>query len=480
MIQDRKQFLRLAGLFLFALAIHLAGTWILPLVDRDETWYAEVSREMNQRGDYIVAYFNNGFWLEKPPMLYWCQSAAYKIFGANEFAARFPAALAAALTALVIFGFCTRLYGRRTAWRAAFAFTLCFEMIIFGKAGVTDMPAVLFVTLASWAGWELVGTADASVVSASVVSKTGWWWMFYISLAAAFLAKGPVAVLPVGGLLVYWRWARVPGIFHVMKFGRGFAITGVLVALWFVPAVIETQGEYFKVFIGQQVLNRTVNPMDGHGGSNLLMYVVTLPFYLVTVLVLFFPWSIYFPGAIRRFKRERSPADIYLVSGILVTFTLFSLVRTKLPHYTLPAFPLIACAIAPILSGVRFLRWAVVMAVLNLTVAFVAFPLAVKYSVMNRLANDPAVRSDMAFASVDYHEPGLIWNFRKHLRTWDLNLKTADVQDYMHQNGPRLCILPSKSMSQITVAPEWQVVNARGFNITKGRMIDLSMLVKSQ
>src|SRR5476649_2546310 len=113
MFRNQQQFLRLGGLFLFALTLNLAGTWILPLVDRDETWYAEVSREMNERGDYIVSYYNNQFWLEKPPLLYWLQSTAYKIFGSNDFAARFPGALVSALTTLVIFGFCARLYTRQ-------------------------------------------------------------------------------------------------------------------------------------------------------------------------------------------------------------------------------------------------------------------------------------------------------------------------------------------------------------------------------
>ena len=474
-IVNRALFNRLTVFFLFALALNLAGTWILPLVDRDEPWYAEVSREMNEKHDHTVSYFNDQYWLEKPPVLYWSQSAAFKIFGSNEFAARFPGALASALTALVIFGFCSRLYNRQTAWRAALAFVLCLEMIIFGKAGVTDMPTVLFTTLAAWAGWELVGTMERP----SPLSMTAWWWIFYGSLAMSFLAKGPLAALPVGGLLVYWRWAKIPDFFRRMKFGRGLALAGGLAALWFVPAVIETQGEYLKVFIGQQVLERTVKPLDGHGGSNLLMYLLTLPFYFVTVWILFFPWSVYFPKAIRRFRTERKPADIYLVSGILVTFVLFSLARTKLPHYTLPAFPLIACVIAPILAGVRMIRWAGLMVACNLVISFGLFPLASKYSAGAQLADNPAIQDGMKFASADYNEPSLVWIFRKHITSYDTKLKLADVDAYMNEEGARLCILPTKDLQKIAIGPDWKIFTARGFNISKGRMIDLSMLVKS-
>jgi hypothetical protein len=73
------------------------------LIDRDEPRFAEASREMRERGDYIVPYFNNQFRFDKPPLTYWLQIASYRIFGENDFAARFPTAVAAALVALVLF-----------------------------------------------------------------------------------------------------------------------------------------------------------------------------------------------------------------------------------------------------------------------------------------------------------------------------------------------------------------------------------------
>ena len=77
----------------------------MPLIDRDEPRFAEASREMIERGDYIVPHFNNQVRLDKPPLTYWAQTASYFLFGQNDFAARFPSALAAALTALSIFAY---------------------------------------------------------------------------------------------------------------------------------------------------------------------------------------------------------------------------------------------------------------------------------------------------------------------------------------------------------------------------------------
>jgi 4-amino-4-deoxy-L-arabinose transferase-like glycosyltransferase len=79
-----------AILFFATLAFHLAGTWTLPLIDRDEPRFAEASREMMQRADYVVPFFNNHYRFDKPPLTYWFQTLSYRAFGENDFAARFP------------------------------------------------------------------------------------------------------------------------------------------------------------------------------------------------------------------------------------------------------------------------------------------------------------------------------------------------------------------------------------------------------
>src|ERR1041385_8762750 len=91
-----------AILFFGCIVFHIAGTWSLPLIDRDEPRFAEASREMIQRGDYVVPYFNNQLRLDKPPLTYWAQTVSYRMFGQNDFAARLPSAVAAALLAITI------------------------------------------------------------------------------------------------------------------------------------------------------------------------------------------------------------------------------------------------------------------------------------------------------------------------------------------------------------------------------------------
>src|SRR5204862_3264315 len=100
-------------LFFGCVIFHVLGTWSVPLIDRDEPRFAEASREMIECGDYVVPRFNNQLRLDKPPLAYWAQVASYKIFGENDFAARFPSAIAGALVALSILAWGSRLGGER-------------------------------------------------------------------------------------------------------------------------------------------------------------------------------------------------------------------------------------------------------------------------------------------------------------------------------------------------------------------------------
>src|SRR5436305_5671509 len=247
----------------------------MPLSNRDEPLFAEASREMIEQGNYIVPYFNNQLRLDKPPLTYWTQVSSYHIFGENDFAARFPSAIAASLTALTVFGWSRRTGEEKVGWWAAIIFTLSLQTFIHAKAAVADMWLVLFVTLASWAGYELFQGRTRN--QGAAVSKPPWaiWkWhflIFYVALALGFLAKGPIAwtpLLTLAAVIIYTRdWQAV----RRFQFVRGILVTLVMVALWGIPALIQTNGEFFTVGIGRHVVSRSFMTLEGHGASSLGM-----------------------------------------------------------------------------------------------------------------------------------------------------------------------------------------------------------------
>ena len=488
-------------LFCGTLLFHLAGAWLLPLVDRDEPRFAEASREMIERHDYVVPYFNNRYRFDKPPLTYWAQIASYRAFGENAFAARFPSALAAALTALVLFGWGARLRMGRAGFWAAIFFTLCLQTFLHAKAAVADMWLVLFVALAHWAGWEMLRDRFGGTWRSAVQRPRrarGWWWLFYLSLALAFLAKGPIGWVPLGTVLLFQRFRPVPDFARRFLFARGMLLVFALVALWGVPALVRTHGEFLAIGLGRHVVGRSFGTMQGHGGDSVLFALATLPYYFLTVFLTFAPWSVMLPWLLGRMRKRRDALDVYLLIGTVLIFLIFSIVKTKLPHYTLPAFPLLAFLLARHwrAHGVKteqLRRRSLATAAVWLAVALLGFPLlarAFPASTLFRKA-EPYLQPEMDFAAYDFDAPSLVWLFRSRVHGFlfynqedgrDVSTIQPDqVPSFLAAPGPHFVVLPTKVAEKLypELPSGYRKFRTRGWNLAKGQQVDLTLILKN-
>lgn len=480
-----------------ALLLNVAGTWTIPLVDRDEPRFAEASREMRERSDYVVPWFNDKYRFDKPPLIYWTQMASYRLFGENDFAARFPSTVAAALTAALLFVWGRRIGGDRVGWWAAIIFTLCLQTFAHARASVADMWLVFFVTAAHWAGYELLAeylrnndsqleTARPRAVGANPHLKY-WRILFYLALGFGFLAKGPLAWLPL--LTVISTKLLVPNVRLLRRFWffTGMLAAFAIVCMWGIPALIRTNGEFFRVGIGRHVVERSFNVMEGHGANSWNTYLAAMPFYFLTVFISFFPWSIKLPGLTKRLWRNRDAIDKYLIAGILIVFVVMSLVKTKLPHYTLPAFPLLALLLSRHIFELKgsplFARRAAIGAVVaSLAAAFILFPLLAptfpSAQLYKQARND--LMPEMDFANVDYAEPSVVWYFRGRAKGFFRGLNPDQVDRYMNFPGPRFVIVPTRVADAVSAKlnPSWKTYRAKGFTIVHGRPTDLTLILK--
>jgi 4-amino-4-deoxy-L-arabinose transferase-like glycosyltransferase len=460
----------------------------VPLADRDEPRFAEASREMRERGDYVVPYFNNKYRFDKPPFIYWTQIASYRLFGENDFAARFPSGVAAALTALLLFGWGLSLGNDRVGWWAAIIFSLCLQTFIHARAAVADMWLVFFVTAAFWAGYELIADwLDPSALTRDARHRKYWRLTFYVALAFAFLAKGPLGwtpLLTVAGMKFFLRGQPLNRRFWL---ATGMLLTIAIVCAWGIPALIRTKGEFFWVGIGRHVVERSFGAMEGHGGQTWSSYFLTLPFYFVTVFVSFFPWSIKLPALTKRLWRERDAVDKYLICGTAIIFILMTVVKTKLPHYTLTAFPLLSLLLARHLFALpgspRFaMRTAVAAVAVSLGVALVGFPILARTSPTVQLfkKSEKDLLPEMHFGAVDYSEPSVVWYFRSRVHGFLWAGKPEDVKKYMEFWGPKFVIMPTDVVKAVypEIPPGWKSYTAQGFNLAKGKRADLTMILK--
>ena len=106
------------GVWLFLAAftmLGLIGSGRMPLIDRDEGWYAEVSRTMLEQGDWVVPRFRGEVFTGKPVLAFWCQAASMALFGNNPFAARLPSTVCGLLTLSLVWFGVKKVAGRQRA-----------------------------------------------------------------------------------------------------------------------------------------------------------------------------------------------------------------------------------------------------------------------------------------------------------------------------------------------------------------------------
>ena len=101
----------------YCLLLAVAGATVFPNLGRPSLWdidegnNAEAAREMLESGNWVIPTFNFQLRVDKPALLYWLQIGAYRAFGVNEFAARFPSAVAALVTVLLIYELARLMFG---------------------------------------------------------------------------------------------------------------------------------------------------------------------------------------------------------------------------------------------------------------------------------------------------------------------------------------------------------------------------------
>jgi 4-amino-4-deoxy-L-arabinose transferase-like glycosyltransferase len=460
-----QTFCRIAALLFFfgAALLYSLGNWSLPLIDRDEPRFAEASREMRQSGDFLLPRLNGEYRFDKPPLIYWCQVLAYDILGENDFAARLPSAIFAALTAVTTLIYSSRIFGPRIGLWSGILFATSLQVFIHSRAAVADMPLVFFFLTATWADWERLRKPDSAF----------WRWTFYLSLGLGFLAKGPVALLPVFFAPIQSFLNHSPYRFRFRSAIQGVLVVLVVIGLWGVPALIATHGEYLKIGIGRHVFLRSLHPMESHGLAGIWGYMLFLPYYLVVTFFSFFPWCLFLPGCVKRLWAHREPDENYLLGPILIVFLVFTLIQTKLPHYVLPAYPMLAMLTARQAEQSRWARPILATTlVVYLLIALVGFRIIEPEFVSKRIAQTalPLISPETRTASLDYDEQSLIWYLREKTHAFHRRLDSGQFTDFMNQPGPALCVVNVESVHQIHLNPEWRTFSVSGHNFARWRL----------
>ena len=295
------------------------------LFDWDEINFAEISREMMMTGDYLNIQVNYKPFFEKPPFFFWLQVLCMKTFGINEFAARLPNALAGILVLVLIFKVGSRWIDRRFGIFWALSYMGSILPSLYHKSGIIDPWFNLFIFSA------IIAWIEGTRSSKSVLK---WFFISGLLSGMAVLTKGPVGPLLIGLIVLIMRiWSkdrRMLSISNVLLFIFGNTI---IAGLWFGINWISNGPDFIMAFLKYQAELLTES-VAGHKGFPGYHFAVTL--FGV------FPASLFAIAAFRKKTPEEADNQysirILMIVMIIVVLLLFSLVQSKIVHYSSLAY----------------------------------------------------------------------------------------------------------------------------------------------
>lgn len=319
--------------------MYLPGLMSIPAVDRDEARFAQASRQMLESGDYVVPRVQGRPRLNKPPVIYWLQAGAAHVLTRGDplhdavWMYRVPSFLAAVCVVMLTWRLGGAMYGPFAGVLSAAIVGL--SPVFFWEAhqARADMALVAATLCAVWALWNCTAPPDQPA------RRPPWRWvlLLWAAIALGVMTKGPVTPMVVGlGSLALclmtrsWRWLTS------LRPLLGLLILAAAVAPWVYLVSKQVGWNVYLSTIIDETLGRSLEPKEGHGGfpgyHAVLLPALLFPGSLLVGLAAWEAWKA------RRLER---PA-LFLLCMIAPSWLVFEAVGTKLPHYTMPLYPMLA------------------------------------------------------------------------------------------------------------------------------------------
>jgi 4-amino-4-deoxy-L-arabinose transferase-like glycosyltransferase len=345
-------------LYVFALVLFWAvvygGSLFHPaLLDDADSVHAEAAKEMLARHDWVTLYVNGIRYLEKAPLLYWGMAASFKVFGADDWAARLPLALGVLGLILAVFIAGRRHFSETAGFYSAIAAGFAFGPYLFTRFLIPDVLVGLWLLLTLDFFLRTLEEPRPSRVNC---------WGLAVACALNVLTKGLIGlVFPLAAIGLFLLLTRNLRHLLRMRLVSSALVFLAVAAPWHILAGLRnpTQGsvrgffwfyfvnEHFLRFLGKRL------PRD-YGTVPLLLF-------WGLIVVWMFPWSSFLPQALGRVSvfRPRDAAQSTSGRARLVLFfgaffiVLFFSFSTRQEYYVIPALPLLALLIGSWLAEER-------------------------------------------------------------------------------------------------------------------------------
>jgi 4-amino-4-deoxy-L-arabinose transferase-like glycosyltransferase len=305
----------------------------------DDALYAHEGKQMLITGDWWNVRFNGDLNFEYPPLFMWLEALSMKAFGISDFAAKFPSALSALLTIVVVFHIARELSeGLFLPVGSALALMLSQYYMKYAMHAMTDAPFTFFFTLSLFLYIKGLRCPKCLIFCG-------------LAIGLGILTRSILGLIPIGIILGHQIIAR-----QCKRPRPVYALSGLLVALslpfmWHLSQY-KLHGSQFLLahysFVSSKILS--------HREFDIWLFMRGLLGYPWLLFRLYWPWlPMMVVGIIIQARkiggRGEKLAEL-LVVWVAFVILPFSLAEAKVLRYIMPVFPAFS-----MLSVIPILRW---------------------------------------------------------------------------------------------------------------------------
>jgi 4-amino-4-deoxy-L-arabinose transferase-like glycosyltransferase len=350
-VASRRPFVLLA---LLGLLLWLPGVLSLPALDRDESRFAQSSRQMVESGNWVDIRFGQVPRYKKPVGIYWLQAGATALTGLvtghddRIWSYRLPSLLGGIAAAWLTVWCALAVTEAEAAFLAGLL--MLGSVLLTAESTIATTDAVLLACALGMQGvlLRLYRAARDETAPVPCGRMILWGWA-----AAAFgiLVKFPVvpgiAIATMIGLIA---WDRKADWLRGVRLVCGLVLTFLLVSPWLIAIAIQSQGAFFQQSLGNDFASKIAGGQESHGGWP--------GYYLLLSGLSFWPAILFVaPGVALGFARRAEPGVRFLLVWAASWWLIVELVPTKLPHYVIESYPPLAILAAMFVVDPRPVKW---------------------------------------------------------------------------------------------------------------------------
>jgi len=337
-------------LTLLCVALYVPGLASLPPTDRDESRFAQASRQMLESDDFLRIRFQDEPRNQKPAGIYWLQAASVDLFSTAASPAiwpyRLPSVIGALAAVLMTFGFGQAWIGREAAFIGAMLLASSLGLTIEAHLAKTDAVLLATVVAAQGALGQIYRGSRRDEPTGAALPL-----LFWMAQGVGLLVKGPItpaiSLLTAAALAAADREARW---LRRLRFLWGVPLMLLIAGPWLVAILVASGGGFASDSVGNDFAGKLLHGQESHGAPP--------GYFLLFAFVTFWPGSIALAAAARLAWRERrDTATRYLIAWLVPFWLVLELVPTKLPHYALPLYPALALLAGRALMSAAQQHW---------------------------------------------------------------------------------------------------------------------------